>query len=399
MAISQTQLANRYMLHNTVQLIRGGAPYFDALVQIAQNAQHSLHFQTYIFDEDETGQRVANALCNAATRGVQVYLLVDGYASQNLSASFRQQLQNAGVNFRFFEPVFFTYKYYLGRRMHHKVLVADGQTGLVGGVNVSNRYNDMPGVPAWMDWALKVHGEAAAALHKICTRMWQRNVFKKTECLPRVLPPFTLPDNICKVRVSRNDWVFRRTDISASDREMFTRARSHATVMSSYFWPPSRLLRRIEVAARRGVAVRIVLAGHADVPLAKYAERYLYRRLFRAGIEVYEYQPGVLHAKIAFRDDEWATIGSYNVNNISAFASIELNLDVEDVSTATELRTAVEQIIAHDCRKVIPSAYQLSSNPFRMFLYYGAYLLVHFIFYMFTFYFTQTEGKHKRTQP
>jgi cardiolipin synthase len=194
--------------------------------------------------------------------------------------------------------------------------------------------------------------------------------------------------------VSRNDWVFRRTDVSASYRDMFTKAQRHATIMSSYFWPPSRLLRRIEVAARSGVAVTVILAGHADVPLAKYAERYLYRRLFRAGIAVYEYQPGVLHAKIAFRDDEWATVGSYNVNNISAFASIELNLDVEDTTIATQLRAAVELIKTRDCRRVIPEEYQLSSNPLRMFLYYCAYLLVHFIFYMFTFWFRQIEGKN-----
>jgi cardiolipin synthase len=390
--------ANRYTLHNNVQLIRGGAPYFDALVQIAGNAKHSLHFQTYIFDEDETGRRVADALCAAAQRGVQVYLMVDGYASQRLSAHFQQQLHTAGVHFRFFEPVFFTYKYYLGRRMHHKVLVADAYTGLVGGVNVSNRYNDLPDQPAWLDWAIMTTGDAAATLHKVCTRMWQRTVFRKPLCLPVSIPPTPPPKHICKVRVSRNDWVFRRTDISASYRDMFTKAQHHATVMSSYFWPPSRLLRRIEVAARRGVNVTVILAGHADVPLAKYAERYLYRRLFRAGIDVYEYQPGVLHAKIAFRDDEWTTIGSYNVNNISAFASIELNLDVEDTNTATELRNAIEQIKRNDCRRVIPDDYQLSSTPLRMFQYYCAYLLVQFIFHLFTFYFTQVDGKRNLHQ-
>ncbi len=391
MAISQTQLAHRYSLHNAVQLVRGGAPYFDAIVQIATNARYSLHFQTYIFDEDETGQWVADALCAAARRGVQVYLMVDGYASQHLSANFREKLQSAGVHFRFFEPVFYTYKYYLGRRMHHKVLVADAHVGLVGGVNVSNRYNDLPGQPAWLDWAIMVSGDAATALHKVCTRMWRRTVFRKPNCLPSEIPQLHTPTNTCKVRVSRNDWVFRRTDISASYRDMFTKAKRHATIMSSYFWPPSRLLRRIEVAARNGVAVTVILAGHADVPLAKYAERYLYRRLLRAGIAIYEYQPGVLHAKIAFRDDEWATIGSYNVNNISAFASIELNLDVEDAHTATQLRGAIEQIITRDCRRIVPAEYQLSSNPVRMFQYYCAYLLVHFLFYMFTFYFTQTK--------
>jgi len=383
-----------YTRYNEVTVLRGGARYFKCIEDIAARAKHSLHFQTYIFDDDDTGRLVAAALMAAARRGVHVYLLVDGYASQKLSDVFINQLRQAGVHFRFFEPLFFTYRYYFGRRMHHKILVADAVEALVGGLNVSDRYNDKPGVPAWLDWALHVRGEVGLQLHKVCVRMWRRLLAPK--CLPHRLPIVDDHPVICRVRMSRNDWVYRKTDISRSYRDMFTAARSNATVMTSYFWPPSRLLSRMEIAARRGVKVRVVLTGHADVPLAKYAERYLYRRLFRSGIEVFEYLPNVLHGKIAFRDDEWLTVGSYNVNNISAFASVELNLDVHDSAVALVMRHAVDDIIAQDCRKVSPHDYELSSHPVRMLLYYLSYRIVHLLFFLFTFYFEQLPGVGKR---
>lgn len=395
MARQQRRLRDEYTLHNDVQVIRGGASYFDALVNVAERAQYSLHFQTYIFDADETGQRVAAALIDAARRGVHVYLMLDGYASQHLPGAFVEELRQAGVHFRFFEPVFFTYKYYFGRRMHHKVLVADAYECLVGGVNVSDRYNDMPGQPAWLDWALHVKGEAAADMHKVCVRMWRRPMWKGKKCLPEIMPLPPATEEECKVRMRRNDWVYRRIEISASYRRMFTDAQQYATVMTSYFWPPHKLLLRMEAAARRGVKIRVILTGRADVPLAKYAERYLYRRLFRRNIEVYEYQPNVLHAKIAFRDDEWCTVGSYNVNNISAFASIEMNLDVLDVRVATQLREAVDQIIEKDCVPVSKAGYEIATAPLKMFLYYLSYRVVHLLFFLFTFYFDQVRTERR----
>jgi cardiolipin synthase len=365
--------------------------------QIAASAKQVLHFQTYIFDEDETGIHVAEALMAAAARGVHVYLLIDGYASQDLPVAFRTRLKEAGVHFRFFEPIFFTYKYYFGRRMHHKVLVADGHEALVGGMNVSNRYNDMPGQPAWLDFALHVKGDVCAGLHDVCVRMWERPVFVP-KCKPLPAPLRQQPERECKVRIIRNDWVNRKTDIYATYRSMFASAHSFATVMTSYFWPPARLLRHMEVAARKGVKVTVVLTGYADVPFAKYAERYLYRRLFRSNIDVYEYLPNVLHAKIAFRDDEWLTVGSYNVNNISAFASIELNLEVLNADTAAGMRQVVEGIIDADCRQVRREDFELSSHPFRMLLYYLSYRAVHLLFFLFTFYFEQVTAPRKRAE-
>jgi cardiolipin synthase len=381
-----------YTLHNSVRIVRGGEDYFGCIEEIASKATYSLHLQTYIFDEDSTGERVANALIAAAERGVWVYVMLDGYASQGLSKQFIERLKTAGIHFRYFEPFFRSSVYYFGRRLHHKVVVADGYLCLVGGVNISNRYNDMEGAPAWLDWAVMAEGDVAAQLDKVCVRVWNRGLFSK-KCAATNLPVQSTVAEVCRVRVSRNDWVFSRTDITDSYRHVFGEAKKEITIMTSYFWPPQSILSRMEQAARSGVQVRVVLTGRADVPFVKYAERYLYNRLFRNNIAIYEYEKNILHGKMAILDRHWVTVGSYNLNNISAFASMELNLDVDDEEIANGLANVVEQIILEDCKQIKKDDFIAANSKLKMLAYYLSYWLVKATFLLFTFYFIQRRKR------
>jgi cardiolipin synthase A/B len=144
MKSKKEQILPDYSINNKVQLVRGGKPYFELLLNLINNAAESIHLQTYIFDDDETGMLVADALKAAVRRNVSVYLLADGYASQVMSARFINELKAAGINFRFFEPFFKSRQFYFGRRLHHKIFVADARFALAGGINITNRYNDMP---------------------------------------------------------------------------------------------------------------------------------------------------------------------------------------------------------------------------------------------------------------
>lgn len=384
--------ADNYTLHSDVKMVRGGKEYFSQIQNIASIAQQTLHLQTYIFDEDETGQEVAQALLAAAQRGVNVYVMVDGYASQKLSDAFVKKLQEGGVNFRYFMPLLYSRYYYLGRRMHHKIIVADATIVMVGGVNISNRYNDMPDAPAWLDWAVIAKGPVAASINKLCEQMWNKTVFA-VKCIPHNGSIGNTEGSIL-VRMRRNDWVFRKTDITKTYLELFATSQHNVTIMTSYFWPPQKLLRNMEEAARRGVKIKLVLTGAADVPLAKYAERYLYNRLFRSDIEVFEYLPNVLHGKMGICDSEWATVGSYNLNNISAFASIELNLDVKDSALVTKLNDTVEEIVANDCTQVSKSGYDAYRNVLKKLLYYLSYRAIHTLFFLFTFYYKQQNKRN-----
>jgi cardiolipin synthase len=379
-----------FSIHNLVQLIKGGADYFDRLETLIDGAHHWLHLQTYIFDADETGSKVAAALVRAAQRKVAVYLLVDGYASGSLPEHFIKSLKDAGVHFAFFNPVFRSGPFYLGRRLHHKVAVADGAVCMVAGLNISNRYNDIGAIKAWLDWAFYAEGEVARQLHMVCASLWNRSP-KREICILTVKNLTPLPPEICNIRIRRNDWLYRKTEITRSFRDLFRHSQKQVTVMTGYFWPPQRLLLQMDKAAKRGVKIKLILTSRADVPLSKYTERYLYGRLLRNNIEIYEYQKNILHGKIAVRDDAWITGGSYNMNNISAFASVELNLEVNNAETAREVNNQLQMIIDNDCLKINKEEYYAGNNTLRRFFYFLSYKATHIIFFLFTFYFRQKK--------
>jgi cardiolipin synthase A/B len=389
MALKKNSAYTDYKVHNRVSLIRGGEEYFTSFKDIVRRAERSIHLQTYIYEADDTGEEIALELINAASRGVLVYILLDGYASRKLPDSFINRFKEAGIHFRFFEPVLRSNSFYFGRRLHHKVLVADAQFALVAGVNISNKYNDMPGEPAWLDWAIQVEGESATELYKICVGLWVKfpaevNRIISAEKLPVVDATWN-----CPVRVRRNDWVTRKNEISRSYLEMFNKANNEIIIMSSYFLPGRVFRKRLARAVRRGVKIKLILAGASDVMVSKQAERYMYRWLFRNGIEIYEYPHNILHGKLAVYDEAWVTGGSYNVNNISAYASIELNLDINDSHFAKHVCSTLQEIIQKDCIQITEDVYKVSYNIFERFLQYLSYEIVRLVFFLFTFYFRQ----------
>lgn len=386
----QLSVSSAYSNYNQVELVRGGRDYFERLLGMINNAKHSVHLQTYIFEADETGISVANALSNAAKRGVQVYLLLDGYASQNLPEDFILDLKKAGVNFRWFEPVFRSRYFYFGRRMHHKLLVTDVNYSLVGGVNISNRYNDMPGATAWLDWALYSKGEVSAELYNLCVEIWNKSGWgKKKKQVLKTEASFHMHGEECLVRVRRNDWVRRKNQISRSYLEMFKKSTSHITIMSSYFLPGRNFRRNMAQAVKRGVKIKVITAGTSDIATAKHAERYLYRWMFKNNIELYEYMPNVLHGKLSTYDGKFVTVGSYNVNNISAYASIELNLDVQHQGFAEKVEAVLNTIIENDCVPITEQEFIKHNSFIKRVWQRICYEMIRLIFFLFTFYFRQ----------
>ncbi len=378
-----------YTRHNKVQLIHGGSEYFTLLENLIDAAKSTIHLHTYLYDADETGIRIADALKRAANRNVKVYLLLDGYASGNLPVEFINSMKLAGVHLSFFEPFVRSQNFYMGRRLHYKVFISDAHTALVGGINISNKYNDTPAGKGWLDWAICTEGEAAEQLQHYCIKMWNGSLRRaKIEELPLQAPKLK---DICIVKIRRNDWVKRQTEIYQSYMELFHTARHSIILMSSYFWPGRRLLNEIIRASDRGVKIKLILAGPSDVKLAKWAERYVYRRLFRSGIDIYEYQDNILHGKIAVRDGQQVLAGSYNVNNISAYASVEVNLDIKNAPFAREVNASLDSIIEKNCLKITRELYTNHYNFFQRLWHRLSFDIMHIVFFLFTFYFKQTD--------
>ncbi|MEI9946264.1 MAG: phospholipase D-like domain-containing protein [Chitinophagaceae bacterium] len=381
--------SENYTTLNRIKLVRGGKPYFDCLLEMINAAKESFHLQTYIYNDDETGKLVADALKEAVKRKVEVYMLVDGYASRSIARSFINELREAGIQFRFFNPLLKSSYFYFGRRMHHKVAVCDGIYALVGGVNVTDRYNDTADKPAWLDFALHIEGEVAKELCILCWKTW-KNFPKKmapTSCEQQQIKYDIPASEGSKVSMRRNDWVRRKNEISATYIHMLRNSTSHITILCAYFLPGRIIRRYLMYAAKRGVKIKVITAGVSDVMLSKYAERYMYNWLLRNNIELYEYQRNVLHGKIAVCDSQWMTIGSYNINDISAYASIELNMNVQDPKFAKETESMLQEIIDKDCIAITKEYYNKRRTLFRRVRGWISYEFIRGVLYLFTFYF------------
>ena len=373
-----------YSIHNKIELVKGGACYFELLKKILAHAKKCIYIRVYIWNEDATGTAIANQLIEAARRNVSVFVIADGYASQGLSRTFVRRMKSNRIHFRFFEPLLRCSHFYFGRRLHEKIVSIDETIALVGGINFADRYNDVDSTPAWLDYALFVEGTAAFTVYQYCYHQWSHK-----ENLQQPGISQNLSRQNCSVRVRFNDWIKGKNDIWKTYFNLFNLAEESITIMCSYFLPGRVLRKRLGIAAKKGVKVKLILAGPSDVMLAKHAERYLYRWMLRNGIEIYEYQPSVLHAKMTAVDGHWVTIGSFNVNNVSAYASMEMNFDVRNRPFATSVQNLMNETIAKDCVPITRKSPVFKTTILKKFVQKTSYELIRIILNLSTFYFKQ----------
>jgi cardiolipin synthase A/B len=249
----------------------------------------------------------------------------------------------------------------------------------------------LPGNPAWLDFALLTQGAIVKDLCALCWKTWKGYVKSSVfePCIQSGLKPATESFELADVRMRRNDWVRQKNQISKTYIEMMLGSKSHITILCSYFLPGNILRKYIKRAVKRGVKIKVIMAGKSDLVVAKNAERFMYDWLLRNKVEIYEYQDNILHGKIAVCDSKWMTIGSYNVNDISAYASIELNLDVNNATFAKHVEQTMDEIILNDCLPVTHESHLHSKNIVKQFFRWVSYEIFRLSFNVFTFYFKQ----------
>lgn len=379
---------------NNVVLVKGGKPYFDHMLDMISRAQEVIHLQTYIFEEDETGNIITDALIKAAQRNVKVYVMVDGYASQKLNGEYKLKLREAGIQFRFFEPLFRSTNFYFGRRMHHKIFVIDSREALIGGLNISDRYNDVEHQRAWLDFALHVSGPIANDLCILCWKTWKGfpSKYVQAPCGPVAQPPPVEGAFFAPVRMVRNDWVRNKNEIATTYKYLLRTAKKRITIVCSYILLDRRIRKLLKNAVMRGVHIRIVSAGPSDVMIVKHAERWQYDWFLRNGIELYEFQPTVLHAKLAVCDDEWVTLGSFNLNNLSAYATLELNLNILSPEFAKMTLQTLDEIIEGECDRITVENHIKKRTYLAMFIQSVSHFMITAIFRLGTFYYRQRHS-------
>jgi cardiolipin synthase len=347
---------------------------------LIDEAEKIIYFQFYIFDDDGTGRPIADALKAAARRGVKVFMLLDAYASFSLSSSFVQELKDSGIHFRWFRSTFRNRRFYVGRRLHHKVVVVDSVKSFVCGLNVSDRYNDTAESIAWLDWALFTEGSASLKLEQVCKRRVKD--YSTNHTAPESI---TEKGEKCAVRACINDWVGRKSEITKNYLQLLNESNSKIIMMSPYFMPGNQFRKSLRRAVRKGVKVQVILTGISDVWVSKYAERYLYDWLLRLGVEIYEYQRNVLHGKIVVADGERVSVGSYNLNNLSAYASIELNLEIKNQEFAVDVDKRLTAIIRDECLQITEKSKNLETNFFSKSVQLLAYNFQRFMLLIFAF--------------
>jgi len=346
----------KFLGGNQLTLLQNGAEYFPALEAAIDSAQHHVYLESYIFAHDSAGQRIGAALMRAAQRGVATHLLIDGFGAQDYPLAALEALRKAGVAALVYRPHISPWRFprqHL-RRLHRKLAVIDHTCAFVGGVNIVDDQKATDTAPQF-DYAVRVAGPLVSAiLHEmrnLHARLTWAQLRLPRETHPKALPEPAIAGEMRAAFLLRSSLRHRR-DIERAYLRAIGKARTEIILANPYFLPGRRFRRALRLAAARGVNIKLLLQGRAEFRLVQYASRALYKQLLAAGIEIFEYQPSILHAKVAVIDGYWATVGSSNIDPTSLFLSREANIVVYDQGFAATLQASLNAAIVNDARQI-----------------------------------------------
>ncbi len=329
---------------NRLQLLVDGKEAYPAMLAAIASAKHSVHLESYILRSDSTGWEFARLMAEKARAAVQVRVIFDAIGSLDLDAGYLQFLRNNGISFLEYHPVApWRPRWAWGRRDHRKVLVVDGRVGFTGGLNIADDYADPAvGGGGWRDTAVRIEGPAAYELDHLFRAVWYRETGRWFGLHGH--PEDAAGDSL--VRVSANQEFLHRHRIRKAYLYALRRARRSVCIANAYYVPDRRIRRALYAAVRRGVEVRALVQGEADVAAVAYAGRYLYEEHLRNGVKLYVWPGPVLHAKTVAIDGVWSAVGSYNMDHLSLLRNLEVNLQVLDEKFTRQLEDLFQRDVA-----------------------------------------------------
>lgn len=368
-----------------LDLLQGSRELFPALVEAIDNARAEVRLESYIFDFTATGADVASALERAARRGVAVMVVVDGFGTGSIPSIWEGRFAQAGVQWRIYAPAGRFGLLWPGNwsRMHRKLCLVDGQIAFCGGVNILDDFHD----PTYgrlehprFDFAMRITGPLVAPVRATMAALWWRlqavcqlkqarlagalGSLRARRQAPHAAPD-PAPDERSQARAALvlRDNFRSRGRIERAYRSAISRARSEVIIANAYFVPGRRLRSALVAAARRGVTVQLLLQGRYEYFMQYYAARPIYGALLAAGVQIYEYAPSFLHAKVAVVDGEWSTVGSSNLDPLSLLLAREANVLVQDETFSRVLRDRLVAAMAHEGSRMDPAAF--ARRPLR----------------------------------
>ena len=371
-----------------VDLLQGSQEFFSALVKAIDRSVHEVRLETYIFSVAASGAQVAQALEQAALRGVKVFVVMDGAGTDSLSQEWASRFSTAGVAWRIFSPLgglgmFIPSRW---RRLHRKLCVVDGRVVFCGGINVLDDFYDPNHgtlTAPRFDFAVRVTGPLVESAHAALVQFWWRLQATRTvrqgdlaaawkalheanksdpdalDGLER-MPADGDPARTRAALVLRDN-LRHRTRIERAYRQAIGEAKNDIIIANAYFLPGRKISKGLIHAAQRGVRVRLLLQGRYEYFMQYHAARVVYGKLLAAGIEIIEYRVSFLHAKVAVIDGHWATVGSSNLDPLSLLLAREANVVVDDAAFAQNLQARLEHAMQVAGTRVDPAAY--ASRP------------------------------------
>lgn len=327
-----------------------GQHHFDALLWDIQHAKHSIQLEMYTFNRDHLGKIVADALCDAAERGVDVKVMVDGCGTPHWGSSFAKQLEKAGAQTKVFHPfpwqlwnwsrsavklpILLKWIYLAlksNSRNHRKVCIIDNHIAYVGSVNISKHHlNANNGGDDWRDTSIKLVHCDVSDLQRAFDNAWSHRTIKE-----RIRDTFRHIKRNPLIRLNHSR--HRRRILYKNLLRRIQRTQKRIWITNAYFVPDNFLLRRLKEAARLGVDVRILLPSKSDVMMMPWASSAFYYSLLKDGVRIFEYLPSNLHAKTLILDD-WALIGSSNLNHRSLLHDLEADINVTKLESIATLQ-------------------------------------------------------------
>jgi cardiolipin synthase len=328
--------------HNRVNLLSDMNANFDKQIDAIQSAQHHVHLEYYIFRPDQIGERFLEAMTAAVRRGVEVRFLYDAVGGFSLTSDFLRRLEKGGVKVARHIPMnLFTRRWTFNFRNHRKILIVDGSIAFMGGANIGEEYLGRSEVGTWLDLHLELAGPCVIHLQRVFAEDWAFASGQPLQGDHYFRPMSSAGDIILQIVPSGPDM-----DAQVMHEAFFaaiTGAANRVRLMTPYFVPTEPLRTALETAARRGVTVEVIVPGTNTKPFVRFASHSYYDELLDAGVKIYEFTPGFLHAKSMMIDGRWSLIGTPNLDNRSLRLNFEVAAAIYDADVTTKADQLFEQ--------------------------------------------------------
>lgn len=357
LALEEAIVGSPLTVGNQVRLLQDGPATYRAMLAAIAAAQDHINMETYILEDDAVGQQFAQALMAKQRQGVQVNLIRDSVGTLGTPAAFFQRLSDSGIQVLEFNPVnplLARKSWELNQRDHRKLLVVDGRTAFLGGINISSVYSGgsrrVAKTPpsedslAWRDTDLQLQGPVVAELQKLFLATWEAQKGPPLAAKNYFPPPERVGQQVVRAIGSSPDEPF--SQIYATLLSAIGSAETSVRITNAYFAPDPQLLAALKAAAARGVDVTLILPSQTDSWLVFHAGRRYYAQLLEAGVKIYQRRGVILHSKTALIDGVWATVGSTNLDWRSFLHNYELNAVVLGADFGSQVQAMFDKDLA-----------------------------------------------------